>query len=216
VRFYDNVCRNSIKCRLIDKREKGYGQTALSSCSATSVRSTRVLEYTSPQFFSQRSLNRILVLALLASTQFHGVDRSVGSKTNNNEVPQQQNGSDSKSTAGCAIEMLSDTEGVDFNSYLRDVYLSVKKNWFANMPPSHERGQQGINKVELRVLQDGSVPKDSLKMVQSSEKSDFDTASLQSVRGATPFHHLPESFSKPYIVLRFTFYYNLRPSGNPH
>jgi TonB family protein len=163
-----------------------------------------------------QSLNRILVLALLASTQSHGVDSSVGSKSNNNEVPQQQNGSDSKGTAGCAIEMLSDTEGVDFNSYLRDMYFSVKKNWFANMPSSLERGQQGINKVELRVLQDGSVPKDFLKMVQSSETSDFDTASLQGVREAAPFHHLPESFSKPYIVLRFTFYYNLRPPRNLH
>jgi TonB family protein len=163
-----------------------------------------------------QSLNRILVSALLAATQFHGVDSSVGSKSNNNEVPQQQNGSDSKGTAVCAIEMLSDTEGVDFNSYLRDVYYSVKKTWFGNMPPSVEKGQQGTNTFEFHVLQDGSVPKDSLKMVQTSDKSDLDAASLQGIREAMPFHHLPEQFSKPYIVLRFTFYYNLRPPRNPH
>lgn len=63
--------------------------------------------------------------------------------------------------------MLTDTEGVDFNSYLRDVYLSVKKHWFANMPPSVEKGQQGTNTIEFHVLQDGSVPKDSIKIVTS-------------------------------------------------
>ena len=111
--------------------------------------------------------------------------------------------------------MLSDTEGVDFNPYLREVYLSVKKTWFANMPPSIEKGQQGKNIVEFRVLQDGNVPKDSLKMVLSSEKSDFDTASLQGIREAAPFNHLPEKLSQPFIVLRFTFYYNLPVPRNP-
>jgi hypothetical protein len=84
------------------------------------------------------------------------------------------------------MEMPTDTERVDFNSYLRDVYLSVKKRWLTKLPPSIEKGQQGKNTVEFRVLQDGSVPRDSLKMVLSSEKSDFDSASLQGVRDA---HH---------------------------
>ncbi len=159
-------------------------------------------------------ISRILVLALLASTQFYSLEGNAAFKINN-DVPQQQNGSVSRGTAGCAIEMRTDTEGVDFNSYLRDVYLSVKKRWFANMPPSIEKGQQGKNTVEFHVLQDGSVPRDSVKMVLSSEKSDFDSASLQGVREAPLFNHLPASFSKPYIVLRFTFYYNLPIPRNP-
>jgi TonB family protein len=83
------------------------------------------------------------------------------------------------------------------------------------MPASLVKGQQGKNIVEFRVLQDGSVPKEFLKIALSSEKSDFDAASLQGVSDAAPFNHLPESFSKPYIVLRFTFYYNLPPPQNP-
>ena len=127
----------------------------------------------------------------------------------------QLNGSPSKGVAGCGIEMRTDTEGVDFNSYIRDVYLSVKKRWFANMPPSVEKGQQGTNTIEFHVLQDGSVPKDSIKMVVSSEKSDFDAASLQGIQEASPFNHLPEKFSKPFIVLRFMFYYNVPIPRNP-
>ena len=120
-----------------------------------------------------------------------------------------------KGIAGAGIEMRTDTEGVDFNSYLRELYLSVKKTWFANMPPSLERGEQGVNAVEFRVLQDGNVPKDSLKMIFGSAKSDLDAASFQAIREAAPFKHLPEPFAKPYIVLRFTFYYNAPIPRNP-
>jgi TonB family protein len=135
--------------------------------------------------------------------------------TNGFESRFQHNGSPSKGFAGCGIELKTDTQGIDFNLYMRDTYLSVKKRWFANMPPSLEKGQQGSNAVELRVLKDGSVPKDSIKMVVSSEKTDFDAASLRAIQEAAPFNHLPEKFSKPFIVLRFTFYYNLPIPRNP-
>jgi TonB family protein len=91
----------------------------------------------------------------------------------------------------------------------------VKKRWYANMPPSIEKGQQGTNTIEFLVLQDGSVPKDSLRMVENSGKSDFDAASLQGVREVMPFNPLPAPFSKPFIVLRFTFYYNVPIPRNP-
>ena len=45
------------------------------------------------------------------------------------------------------MEMLTDTEGIDFKPYIHDVYLSVKKSWFAGMPPSVGKGQQGVNAV---------------------------------------------------------------------
>ena len=40
--------------------------------------------------------------------------------------------------------MLTDTEGVDFNDYLRRVYITVKQNWFAVMPASVQLGDQGV------------------------------------------------------------------------
>jgi len=83
------------------------------------------------------------------------------------------------------------------------------------MPASFEKGQQGTNAVEFHVLKDGSIPTDSIKMVVSSENIDFDAASLQAVQGAAPFNHLPEKFSKPFIALRFTFYYNVSVPRNP-
>jgi TonB family protein len=157
------------------------------------------------------SLARFLVLLFLVSMQCLEPVSSAGSS----KSASQQSTSPAKGSAGGGIEMRTDTEGVDFNSYLRDVYLSVKKRWFANMPPSVEKGQQGTNTIEFQVLQDGSVPKDSIKIVASSKKSDFDAASLHGIQEAAPFNHLPEKFSKPFIVLRFTFHYNVPIPQNP-
>ena len=120
-------------------------------------------------------------------------------------------GSARRGKAGCAVELLTDPEGADLHSTLRAAYRSVKDRWFANMPPSIEKGNQGVNAVEFRVLQDGSVPNEFLKMTYGSGKSDLDAASLQAIREAAPLGHLPETFSKPLIVLRFTFYYNIDP-----
>jgi TonB family protein len=142
-----------------------------------------------------------LILALLNLTPI--------STALTHEATQQQNAPTSRGTAACTFKLLSETEGVDFDFYLRDLYLSVRKPWTAKMPSSVVKGQKGTNTVEFRVLQDGSVPKDSLKIVASSEKDDFDEASLMAVRNAAPFNHLPDKFSKPDILLRFTFYYNL-------
>ena len=48
----------------------------------------------------------------------------------------QGGGSGGHGTAGAGVEMLTDTEGVDFNDYLRRVYITVKQNWFSVMPAS--------------------------------------------------------------------------------
>jgi len=88
-------------------------------------------------------------------------------------------------------------------------------NAIRRFPPSIEKGLQGKNTVEFRILRDGNIQKDSLKMIASSQKSELDTASLGAVREAAPFSHLPENFSEPFIVLRMTFYYNLLPLMEP-
>ncbi len=107
------------------------------------------------------------------------------------------------------LEMLTDTEGIDFNAYLRTVYISVRQNWSAIMPPSVQMGQQGVNSVEFRIMQDGKIPEDFVKLTARSGKEDLDRASLTAIRALAPFDHLPEKFSQPFIALRITFYYNM-------
>jgi TonB family protein len=150
-----------------------------------------------------------LLIFMLAAVTVQTVARGVApSSQAQDEVSGQISG---ERSAG--IEMLTPTEGVDFNGYLRNVYGTTKKRWFANMPASVAKGNKGINSVEFRILQDGTVPKEFMKIKAPSGKADLDEASLAGIRAAAPFAKLPAEFTGPYIELRFTFYYNLAPPG---
>ena len=108
-----------------------------------------------------------------------------------------------------AIEILTDTEGVDFNEYFRGLYLAIKAKLYAGMPSSVALGESGLNVIQFRVLQDGAVPEDFMKLRVGSGKRDLDDASLQAIRKAAPFKHLPEKYSQPFIELRINFNYNV-------
>lgn len=152
-------------------------------------------------------VNHIFALALLASTPFQtlGAAETVQNKESQSTaaVPQ----SDSKAE----VELLTDTEEINFKPYVQAVYSAVRYKWMLAMPTSVQLGEQGRNVVKFHILQDGTVPTDSLKMEISSQKKDLDQVSLRAIQKATPFKHLPEKFSKPFIELRFSFYYNCKP-----
>lgn len=109
------------------------------------------------------------------------------------------------------VEMLTDTQGVDFNDYLQRVYLRVKQNWFAVMPASVQLGDQGVVSLQFKIMRDGGVPPGDPAQVFSSGKEPLDRAAYSSIRASNPFQPLPSAFSGPYIELRFTYYYNLQP-----
>ena len=114
-------------------------------------------------------------------------------------------------SAYAGIQMLTPTEGVDFNDYLARVYQSVKRNWFAVMPVSVELGDKGVVSLQFRIMRNGAVPSGEPAMVFSSGKDPLDRAAVSSITSSNPFEPLPSAFSGPYIELRFTYYYNLQP-----
>jgi outer membrane biosynthesis protein TonB len=120
-------------------------------------------------------------------------------------------GGGGRGSAAAGIEMLTPTEGVDFNDYLARVYQSVKRNWFAVMPASVELGDKGVVSLQFRILRTGGVPDGEPVKVFGSGKEPLDRAAISSIRASNPFEPLPPAFSGPYIELRFTYYYNLQP-----
>jgi len=110
--------------------------------------------------------------------------------------------------------MLTDTEGVDFNDYLRRVYIAVRNNWYAVMPASVELGDQGVVSLQFKIMRDGSVPDSDPQRVFGSGKEPLDRAAISSIRASNPFPTLPAQFKGPYIELRFTYYYNMPIPSN--
>jgi outer membrane biosynthesis protein TonB len=131
-----------------------------------------------------------------------------GQLPNNSGLP---GGGGAQGQAFGNLEMLTPTEGVDFNSYLQRVYVTVKRNWFAVMPESVRLGDKGVVSLQFRIMRDGSVPASEPATVRSSSKEPLDRAAVSSIRASNPFEPLPRAFSGPYIELRFTYFYNIPP-----
>jgi TonB family protein len=110
---------------------------------------------------------------------------------------------------GNSVQILTPTEGVDFNDYIQRVIASVKRNWYAVMPESAQLGDRGIVVLEFSIHRDGSVPSNEPDRLRGSGKEPLDRAAISAIRSSNPFEHLPPAFSGPEIRLRFTFLYNL-------
>ncbi|MGO9124726.1 MAG: TonB family protein [Terriglobales bacterium] len=107
-----------------------------------------------------------------------------------------------------ALDVLSDTMGVDFGPYLARVLHDVKMNWYNLIPesakaPIMKKGNVGI---EFAILKDGSVA--GMKLVYSSGDVALDRGAWGGITASNPFPPLPTEFGGQYLALRFKFLYN--------
>lgn len=108
---------------------------------------------------------------------------------------------------GAAI--LSPTDGVDFSSYIQRLLATVRRNWYSVMPESAYMGEKGVVSLTFRINQDGSVSLPGPILERTSGREPLDTAAMSSIRMSNPFEPLPSQFKRPYIELRFIYFYNL-------
>src|SRR5579863_3488454 len=111
------------------------------------------------------------------------------------------------------VEIVNDTQGVDFGAYVGHVWLDVQQNWYAAIPQSAQM-RHGNLVIEFSIMKDGKVA--GMKLVQSSGDEPLDRAAWAGIVASNPFPSLPTDFKGPYIALRLRFEYN-QPSGPaPH
>jgi TonB family protein len=108
-----------------------------------------------------------------------------------------------------AVDILTPTDGVDFNSYIARLVARVRQNWYAVMPESAYLGDKGIVAITFRINHDGTFPAENFNLERTSGKDPLDTAAMAAIRTTNPFDPLPSQFKRPYIELRFIFFYNL-------
>lgn len=106
------------------------------------------------------------------------------------------------------VEVLSDTMGVDFGPYLRQVIQATQSTWDelipeAARPPLLKKGKVAIQFI---IAPDGSVKK--MELVLPSGDVSLDRAAWGGITGAGPFPPLPKKFKGPFLALRFYFLYN--------
>jgi TonB family protein len=103
------------------------------------------------------------------------------------------------------LEVLSDTQGVDFGPYLQRVLHDVKMNWYSLIPESAQMKKGNLG-IEFAITKDGKVA--GMKLVASSGDIPLDRAAWGGITASNPFPPLPSDFTGPYLALRFRFFYN--------
>ena len=110
-----------------------------------------------------------------------------------------------------AVDVLSDTMGVDFGPYIQQVIFDTKRAWYPIIPEAAQPPllKQGRVAIRFRILPDGSVK--SMILEGPSGDVSLDRAAWGGITGASPYPPLPKQFKGPYLELRFFFLYNQQP-----
>jgi outer membrane biosynthesis protein TonB len=110
---------------------------------------------------------------------------------------------------GNSVTMLTPTEGVDFDSYLKRWHDSTERVLDSILPESFYMGSKGVCVIQFHIMRDGSVPPGEPILIRSSGKEPLDRTALASIRGASPYEPLPAAFKGPSIELQAVYYFNV-------
>ncbi|HEU4416650.1 MAG TPA: energy transducer TonB, partial [Candidatus Angelobacter sp.] len=106
------------------------------------------------------------------------------------------------------MEILSDTMGVDFGSYMKRLHYTVQNHWDPLIPESAMPPvmKKGVVVIEFSISKDGKVM--GMKLISSSGDVALDRAAWGGITDAIPLPNLPPQFKGQYLQIRARFYYN--------
>ncbi|MGA2890401.1 MAG: TonB family protein [Terracidiphilus sp.] len=110
------------------------------------------------------------------------------------------------------VEILSDTQGVDFKPWLARWRRETERTWNPLIPdevnpPMLKKGQVMIR---FKVLPNGRLLDQSMVLEGRSGDVALDRAAWKALTGSN-YPPLPEEFHGPYLELRALFLYNMKP-----
>lgn len=110
---------------------------------------------------------------------------------------------------GSGVQILTPTDGVNFNDYLTRLLARVTQNWYAVMPISARMGDKGVVIERFRIMTNGDMPNPDPVLERTSGKEPLDRAAGSALTASNPFEPLPSAYTRPYLELRIIFLYNL-------
>jgi TonB family protein len=151
---------------------------------------------TRPTFNTGRSASDDLQQAMHGS-QSAGDDRSVGIK-----------GSNRGTGVGSGAEILSDTQGVDFQPYLGRIIHLIYQQWIPLLPEEARPplNKQGATLIRFTINPDGTVA--AMHLDGSTHDVALDKAAWGSITGVGQFPPLPKQFHGPNLELRIHYSVN--------
>jgi TonB family protein len=109
-----------------------------------------------------------------------------------------------------APDILSDTQGVDFSSWLQRWHFITQRTWDPLIPDEVNPPilKSGVVAVRFKVLPNGQVV--DMQLDGRSGDTGLDRAAWGAITGSS-YPPLPREFHGPYLELRAYFLYNMQP-----
>jgi len=110
------------------------------------------------------------------------------------------------------IEVLSDTQGVDFSTWLQRWHWETEHTWDPLIPDEVNPPilKSGMVAIRFKVLPNGRLMDGSLVLEGRSGDTALDRAAWGALTGSN-YPPLPRDFHGPYLELRAIFMYNMEP-----
>ncbi len=110
------------------------------------------------------------------------------------------------------IQVLSDTQGVDFNNWLQRWHWETERTWDPLIPDEVNPPilKSGMVAIRFKVLPNGRLMDGSLILEGRSGDVALDRAAWGALTGSN-YPPLPRDFHGPYLELRAYFLYNMEP-----
>ncbi len=108
------------------------------------------------------------------------------------------------------VQILSDTQGVDFNAWLQRWHFITERTWDPLIPDEVNPPilKQGVVAIRFKVLPNGQVV--DMTLDGRSGDTGLDRAAWGAITGSS-YPSLPREFHGPYLELRAYFLYNVQP-----
>ena len=111
---------------------------------------------------------------------------------------------------GGGIDILSDTQGVDFDPYLRRIVADIKRNWLPLIPEEARPpiSKQGETYIRFVILPDGNLQINGMHLDASTHDVAIDHSCWSAIVSEGQFPPLPAQFHGPNLELRIHFLVN--------
>jgi outer membrane biosynthesis protein TonB len=106
------------------------------------------------------------------------------------------------------VQVLSDTQGVDFNPYLRRILADIRRNWEPLLPEETfpPLSKQGETYIRFSILPDGNIG--AIHLDDSTHDVAIDKSCWGSIISEGQFPPLPAQFHGPNLELRIHYLVN--------
>jgi outer membrane biosynthesis protein TonB len=107
------------------------------------------------------------------------------------------------------VDVLSDTQGVDFGPYLRRILSDIKRNWEPLIPEEARPplNKQGETLIRFVILPDGHIG--AMHLDDSTHDDAINRACWSAITSEGQFPPLPKEFHGPQLELRLHFLTNM-------